>query len=130
MQTYTKEQAAQMELPMLKEALINMALDFARANPQTQSPMVILAKEIIYKEAAASGKPVDLNAQEILADLQGVTCRACGGRKPSMRSFCSKCFYKLTMKTRESLYAKYGSGYEQNFVNALNELEQLAPNQS
>lgn len=63
-----------------------------------------------------------LTDHDILTILQGRECFTCRARKIEMRSFCPRCYYAVTPDTRQTLYRRFGEGYAQAFIAALNEL--------
>lgn len=65
-----------------------------------------------------------INNIEIMKDFQGTTCRGCFSRKNRSKSFCSTCYFKLSEEMRASLYQRFGQGYEEAFVEAVNFLKE------
>lgn len=51
-------------------------------------------------------------------DLAGEECAGCGGRKQKKHSFCRRCYYKLPVNLRRSLYTPIGGGYEDVYESA------------
>lgn len=62
------------------------------------------------------------NDPDVLESLQSRECPGCGGRKTTMRSFCPRDYYALTAELRQALYRRFGEGYAQAFVAALQHL--------
>lgn len=59
-----------------------------------------------------------MKAKIALADLLLTTC-ACGAAKPSRKSHCRSCYFKLPLDMRAALYNKIGSGYEEAYAASL-----------
>ena len=52
--------------------------------------------------------------EEILAMLTGAKCR-CGAKKRGGRALCDRCFTKLPVKMKLSLFKRSGKGFEEAF---------------
>lgn len=58
----------------------------------------------------------------LMLELLGTTCR-CGARKTARRTFCVKCYLRLSPPQRRALYRLFGEGYEEAYVDAVASLE-------
>lgn len=67
-----------------------------------------------------------MDQREILADFRSAKCR-CGNRKQIGRSFCGRCYYRLSKPMRNALYLPIGKGYEQAFRDACEALKAANP---
>jgi hypothetical protein len=58
-------------------------------------------------------EPLTFSRDEIRADLRGVVCRPCGGKKRARQSLCVKCFDTLEPGVRKALWSSehYDAGY-------------------
>jgi hypothetical protein len=66
----------------------------------------------------SKGVPVDAPVN-LLRDLLGVVCFACGKRKGCGKSLCRNCFFSLPVPARNALYNRMGEGYEEAYADAL-----------
>ena len=53
--------------------------------------------------------------EEIWDDFLSKTCRVCGANKIQMQSFCRGCYRRLPSPMRQSLWQRFGEGYEEAF---------------
>lgn len=51
-------------------------------------------------------------------DYSSEVCGVCQKPKRKNQSFCSRCFFELPEDMRKGLYARFGSGYEENYDSA------------
>jgi len=58
---------------------------------------------------------------ELVRELSGTKCR-CGRTKKANNTFCNKCYFKLPDDMRFALYRRLGSGYEEAYDAAVQEL--------
>jgi predicted amidophosphoribosyltransferase len=71
---------------------------------------------------AASGIPPVIPPEDLLRDLMGTTCSACGAAKQVRQSFCKRCYRSLPHPMRQALYRRMGAGYEEAFAAAFDRL--------
>lgn len=56
---------------------------------------------------------------EILNDFKSDRCRACGGKKAPLKSFCRNCFSSLPRQMQADLYRPFGRGYGRAYERAV-----------
>jgi hypothetical protein len=62
----------------------------------------------------------------VLVELAGCRC-FCGSMKREKTTFCTRCYHKLPLLMRNSLYAHVGSGYLENYAAARKFLAEYKP---
>lgn len=50
-------------------------------------------------------------------------CESCGGTKRKNMAFCSVCYFKLSPPLRNLLWKRFGEGFEEAYVAALEQLK-------
>lgn len=56
--------------------------------------------------------------QQALRELDETICPVCKMAKASKQSFCRPCYFILSVAMRNSLYKRFGSGYEEAYFEA------------
>lgn len=62
---------------------------------------------------------------EILRGLGSTTCEGCKGAKKAKMSHCRPCYYALPPKMRQTLYKRFGDGYEEAYEASLRYLKEV-----
>lgn len=65
--------------------------------------------------------------KSILDIFLGRECPACGQLKGSERAFCYGCYGKLPQEMKDSLWARFGAGFEEAFKKSLDWLKSPKP---
>ena len=53
--------------------------------------------------------------REVFADFMSTGCAGCGGVKRQRNAFCVPCYRRLPPALRQSLWKRFGSGFEQAY---------------
>jgi hypothetical protein len=56
--------------------------------------------------------------QQILDEMEADVCPACSNAKQAGQSFCRVCYFNLEVPLRQSLYKRFGHGYEEAYMEA------------
>jgi hypothetical protein len=60
----------------------------------------------------------DSPQRQAIKELGSDICAACSGSKKPRQSFCYSCYKSLPATMQQSLWARFGSGYEENYHEA------------
>ena len=60
-----------------------------------------------------------MESSEIFSAFEGTKCEGCGGTKRRHHAFCSWCYRELPKALQNSLWQRFGSGFEQAYVACL-----------
>ncbi len=63
-----------------------------------------------------------MKTHDLVAELKGTICR-CGNGKPTMFTFCRKCYGALPRVMGLKLYKRIGEGYEEAYAAAVEFLQ-------
>lgn len=59
-----------------------------------------------------------MTSKEIMRDFLGTVCSVCGGQKNTRDGLCRRCYHSLPSDLRTAMWRRFGSGYEQAFIEA------------
>lgn len=60
-----------------------------------------------------------MESDEIFAIFTARKCEACGGKKRPFTAFCPWCYRELPAALKNSLWQRFGSGFEQAYMGCL-----------
>lgn len=56
--------------------------------------------------------------KSVLREYSSEKCGSCGEPKKRAESFCRECYFQLPPAMRSALYRRFGSGYEEAYLDA------------
>lgn len=65
---------------------------------------------------------MQLERASLLRELAGTQCQ-CGKKKQARQTFCRACYFTLSATQRQSLYRRFGEGYEEAYADAIKTLQ-------
>lgn len=56
-----------------------------------------------------------MKSNDILREFVSLKCSACGGGKQKNTGFCGRCYHRLPQQLKDSLWRRFGAGFEEAF---------------